>query len=88
MKTILDGAHVKLGTELLIDWVRVKVKEGVLDHKNVQFKFKDKILKCDEEGQINEHWPEGFCDQHMNALMRILKRSEKEKEKRKLNDNI
>jgi hypothetical protein len=69
IKIINDGKDVSVSQSLLVDYIRVVVKERKMD--NVVFKFEDNILYCDENGFI-DYWPIGFCDYQTNALDKLI----------------
>ena len=52
---------VYIGSELIVAYFRVEVQSGRIGYKDIQFIFRDRFIKCDKNGQLNE-WPDGFCD--------------------------
>lgn len=64
--------HFKTGSDNLILATRALIAEGILPNTEIQFKFKDQIMKPDSDGRFSE-WPNGFCDCSSDWLMRIMK---------------
>jgi len=63
--------HLKVSSELLIDYFRLKLAKGIIRPDQIQFKFNDEILKTNKYGTL-ERWPKGFCDQAMNICEELL----------------
>ena len=51
--------------------VRVMVHKGILNHKEVEIYFEDKILPVYSNGGIAK-WYEGFCDVDENLLFELI----------------
>jgi len=56
---------------MLVLSARVLIKRGILDYKEVKFKFKEEFIYCDKNGRLSQ-WPEGFCDCYENYLIELL----------------
>lgn len=64
------GTHL-IGSNLIIEAVRVLAKRGEIPFNQVEFEFgKEKILMT-PTFQLT-HWPRGFCDHLDNLLMEII----------------
>jgi hypothetical protein len=63
--------EVRFSQAMIFDAFRVLIKRGVVDHSLVQFKFKDNLMYCNKDGQMND-WPRGFCDYTEDYLLEIL----------------
>lgn len=57
--------------EIMIDCVRLCILEGKIPHKEVEFRFGDKIIFPDKYGHL-DWWPVGFCDYRDNITNRLL----------------
>jgi predicted ATPase len=68
---------VRTNCDHFLNGVRVAVKEGKFDPKDIEIKFwspKEKnlqILSIDKDGRIGL-WPRGFFDEWETALMELL----------------
>ena len=72
-ETIVDmkpGERVIIGTGLIVDAIRVMVKQGRADHTKIQFEFNGQTLPMDSFGHVNP-WPEGFNDTTLDLLMQL-----------------
>lgn len=67
----LKQDELNVSSQNVVDWVRVMVKDGVIDWKDIKVYFRDQELLIDKNGRMN-HWPHGFCDTNLNALTRLL----------------
>jgi len=64
--------HVrKIANGLLIDALRVEIKEGHIPLHALVFRFQGQLLKVNKDGRMWD-WPPGFHDQEENYLMRLL----------------
>ncbi|GEM_PF-4281629 len=62
----------RVGNEAVVQAMRLAVIEGLISSEDLQFKFKDRLLKINDLGEI-ENFPEGFCDISTNILFKLLK---------------
>lgn len=58
-------------TSLIFDRIRVGIAEGDIPANSVVFIFNDEKIPINEDGMITS-WPEGFLDQNIKYLMRII----------------
>ena len=70
---LLKQDEINTSSQNVVDWVRVLVKDGLIDWNDITVHFHDQELKIDKNGSMNE-WPHGFCDTNLNALTRLLSR--------------
>ena len=75
-KNCSPSPKITIGSVLIIDEIRALISEGVIDHKNITFKYKLEKLNPDKTGMLS-HWPKGFCDVYDNILERLLNRAYK-----------
>lgn len=62
---------ITVSSNLIVDRLRLAVKEGDLDHNDLVFKFEGREITVDNNGRLLS-WPEGFCDTWDNILYRML----------------
>lgn len=55
----------------MVDAIRLLIAKGVLDYKEVVFRYEGKDIKPNRYGMI-VHWPNGFCDSRDNILEDLL----------------
>lgn len=67
----IDQFEIIIPNQIVIDAIRLAVKEGRIDHNNIVFLFDEHELRVDRNGRIDE-WPKGFCDKWEDILMRML----------------
>lgn len=77
VRNLIEGSKrvntvILTSQEIIINWVRVFICEGLINHDDVDFIFEDKIMFADTYGHLN-YWPKGFCDYTDNILERLLK---------------
>lgn len=70
-RTLLYCDELHTSNHLVVDWIRVMIKEGLFDHKDIVFEYNGQILEADRNGRI-EHWPLGFCDHTEKVLERLI----------------
>ena len=70
-KIINEKKDVSVSQGLLIDAIRVLVKEKQIDNNDFVIYFNNIILLVDKYGMV-DHWPNGFCNVHENILNRLL----------------
>lgn len=63
--------NIVIGTDLLIDLFRCEVMEGKIKHTEIEFLFKEEIIKINRDGTCN-NWPKGFGDTSIETLERLL----------------
>lgn len=51
----------RVSTSLPISAIKLEIAKGNINHKEIQFKFKDKLFQPNKYGAILD-WPDGFCD--------------------------
>lgn len=47
---------IRYGQELILDYFRLAIAEGRLDHNDIQIKYQDEIILINEDGRIDK-WP-------------------------------
>ena len=62
---------VTVASELLIDYFRLRLAQGVISPDQIQFKFNDEILEANKYGTL-ERWPRGFCNNAMDICEELL----------------
>ena len=76
-RLVSDVDTIHVSSEIVVHFVRVLIREGVLDHEQVEFEFIENTQKniitqkADKNGRLSE-WPPGFCDWFDHALERLL----------------
>lgn len=76
-KSLLDSlkaighGEVVIGCELVIQYIRVAIKQGEFPYENTFFKFGDSSTPVNRHGKLAD-WPRGFCDMHLNAIMKMV----------------
>jgi hypothetical protein len=65
--------------ELMVGYVRLMIRRGIIPHDQVVFWYKDYRLHPDKNARIRE-WPKGFCDHNDNILMELLDYMETEEQ--------
>lgn len=63
--------EVKFSQTMIFDAFRVLIKRGVVNASDVGFKFQDKMMYPNSDGQLNA-WPRGFCDLTEDYLMELM----------------
>lgn len=68
--------YVPVGSENLIQTVRLMIFRGVISHEEVVFHFIDEsgtafIVTPNKEGLL-DHYPIGFCDNNENQLLEMM----------------
>ena len=73
IKTIPDGetANLHIATELLINAIRLLIKQGKIRYNEIAFKYKDILLLPDKYGMLDS-WPRGFCDIPEDILEQLI----------------
>jgi len=73
VKSASGGMYTVLYTsqEVVINYVRLCILEGLISHEDVEFSFGDKIVFPDKYGHL-DWWPTGFCDYNDRLLERLL----------------
>lgn len=59
-------------TSSLFTAFRMLVAEGKIPHDEVVFKFNNKILEINPDGQMKKGYPKGFCDAEFDLMLRIV----------------
>ena len=67
-----DTCQLDTCQESVVDWVRVWITRKLINHKQVEFIFKDNIMFSDKYGKL-DWWPKGFCDYRDKQLEYLLK---------------
>lgn len=70
---IVESAVLLTSQEMVIDWVRIAVSRGLIDHQEVEFLYKDYIMLVDRFGRL-DWWPQGFCDYKDNILAELIEK--------------
>lgn len=65
-----DSINIVVSTTNVIDYMRLKIKQGFIDPSNVCFKFQHHELYSDKNGRL-EKWPKGFCDYQFDVLSQL-----------------
>ena len=60
-----------VSTENVIVWLRVHIKQGLINYKEIEILFKDQVLKIDQNGNLSDS-PSGFCDRNLSAFMKLI----------------
>ena len=69
--------EIIVGNSVPIEYIRVAVKEGCIDPKNILFKFIDskeketKYIQIDRNGKLINA-PKGFCDYSFNLMAQLF----------------
>ena len=87
-KNSLSEHVVKVGTETMVDAIRVMVVRGSLNHDEVQFfnwnteNYEEKldVITVNKYGRLN-HSPKGFCDVNIDLLGELLRSASKMRNK-------
>ena len=61
----------KIATEACVDALRIKVKEGKINHKDIVFIYNDDEIRVDKYASLS-HYPKGFCETMTNLLEKLL----------------
>ena len=67
----VQSMSIEVGTEGMINIIRLVILQKRLDHENVIIQFEDKEWKFDADGRTNS-WPYGFCDTNTCILEALL----------------
>lgn len=62
---------IEIGSEVMINAIRVAIKHEQLKHEDVIMQFKDQEWKLDKDGRFKK-WPDGFCDVNINYLEQLV----------------
>ena len=56
-------SSVRIGNEIAIALIRLRIMQGKLNHKEIQFDFEEleRRMVADKFGNLDS-WPPGFCD--------------------------
>jgi hypothetical protein len=82
-KTLLGmDTVIRVGSELLINELRVRVVRGELEHDDIQFIFvnannEKEVILCSEVGSLTKY-PPGFCDRTLLAVRELGKARRKQ----------
>lgn len=60
-----------IGSQLIIDNIRVLVKQGKMPVDELEIWFGDIKICMDQDGRV-AYWPEGFCDYFEKVLDKML----------------
>lgn len=63
--------YIKTSSEILILAFRVLVKQGVIPHTEIRFKFGRQMIKIDKNGELDKY-PPGFCETYTNLLSMLV----------------
>ncbi len=66
-----DTSETLFGCSYILDAVRVMVKEGKIDHRDVGVVVDGKLINVTKGGLLEE-WPAGFCDLTTNQLAKLI----------------
>lgn len=61
----------EISTGLCVDAIRLAVKQGKLDYREIQFSYNNNIILVDKNGSL-DNWPSGFHDKFDSILNGIL----------------
>lgn len=61
----------KTANGLVIQTFRLHVKNKLISHKEIIFKYQDQEIQLDKHGNLDE-WPEGFCDEYEKVLIDLV----------------
>lgn len=74
---------VTIASEIIIDFFRLRLAEGVIKKDQIKFTFDGETLEHDKLGTMR-HWPKGYCDTAIAPVEQLLTIGSKAwKEKRK-----
>lgn len=62
---------VTVGTQCMIYAARVLIKQGLISHDQIEFRFGDIVIKHYPDGRF-DHWPSGFCDVEETFLLELI----------------
>ena len=62
---------IEIGGEVMINAVRVAIKQERLNYKDVTIQFLDQEWQFNKDGTCFK-WPSGFCDVNVNLLEQLL----------------
>lgn len=62
---------ITVGSELIVQYFRVAVREGKISHEDIKFEYKGQRIDVDKFGNLRE-WPKGFCDIVDDYLNRLI----------------
>ena len=65
-----DETHM-FSTSIVIDALRLAVKEKRINHDQIVFSFNNQTIRVDPFGNL-EQWPEGFCDLWTKILIELI----------------
>lgn len=71
-KPVPDLREIRIGTDAMLNALRVEIKRGEIPFETVQIVFKDESLKIDKNARI-DNWPDGFADVLNKQLDELLK---------------
>jgi ferredoxin-NADP reductase len=61
-----------IGTEQIIDHIRLAIKDGKISHEQVIFEYKGEEIRSDKDGRL-PYWPKGFCEITSQVLMNLCR---------------
>jgi hypothetical protein len=67
----VDIDHLVYSTINIVTAFRMLVAEGLIPHNDIEFKYKDELLKLDKLGQFIGGYPIGFWDTERDFLKRM-----------------
>lgn len=62
---------INVGTEAMINAIRVGIVTEQLNHNDVTIRFKDEQWQFDKDGRCTT-WPQGFCDTNTDYIVTLL----------------
>ena len=65
-----EPMYITVGGELIIDYLRLAVKQGKIDCNDIIFKYKDEFIACNSDGRLSR-WPNGFCGYLTDVLRQL-----------------
>jgi hypothetical protein len=70
--TVGSDLTVYVGSEAIVDEIRVRICRGEVSHTSIVFTYKDHMMLPDVNGRI-QLWPTGFCDYSVDRLTALLR---------------
>ena len=68
---MFDDMVVKISNELVVNYLRVEVKHGVIGCDEMVFRFDGKDIKINDRGRLMS-WPKGFCDRSEKIFEELI----------------
>lgn len=68
-----DEIKVTTANELFIHYIRLQLTLGKIKSDQVQILFEDQVIRHDDEQNMLDKWPKGFCQYNEKAAIDIIK---------------